>query len=407
MKVLLSAYACEPNRGSEPGVGWNWALEIAKRGHNVVVITRKNNKGDIEGTNYDRSKITFIYHDLSEPFLKLKRVLGVNVYYILWQLSLVPLAKRINVKYNFDLVHHITFGSFRNVSYIPFVLNIPFVFGPVGGGEYTPVKLSSIFSKKNQFIEKLRFIVNTITFYSPLYRFFLRRCALIASKTNKTLSCIPQKFHYKSIISLEIGIGSVEKNISTLIANRDCKSLLFVGRFVYLKGINLILESYKELIKKDSSYELTLIGEGPELPFIEKFKTENNLQKLRIVNWLPQSELENYYLKSSVLVFPSLHDSSGNVVLEALSYGIPVVSLDVGGPFQVIGVVPNTIVKHANKTTKSLSKDIAAKIYELTSNKEDYIETANKSYQRSKELSWYKSVEKIYKIIENDFKIKN
>ncbi len=39
-KILLSAYACEPNKGSEAGIGWNWVLEIAKRGHNVTVITR-------------------------------------------------------------------------------------------------------------------------------------------------------------------------------------------------------------------------------------------------------------------------------------------------------------------------------------------------------------------------------
>lgn len=403
MKVLLSAYACEPNRGSEPGVGWNWALEIVKRGHHVVVITRKNNKNSIDNTDYDRNKITFIYHDLSGFFLKLKKIFGVNVYYILWQISLILKVKEIDSKFNFDIVHHITFGTFRNISYIPFVLSKPFVFGPVGGGEYSPKQLSLNFTKRNHLFEKLRFIINKITFYSPLYRFFLSKCALIVTKTNETLSCVPLKYHHKSIVSLEIGIDAVQEDITNIIKNRDCKSLLFVGRFIYWKGINLLLESYKELIKKDSSYELTLIGDGPELSFIKKFKIENELQNLKIIDWLPQNELSNYYSKSSVLVFPSLHDSSGNVVLEALSYGIPVVSLDVGGPFKVIGLKPNTIVKHENKNTHFLSKDIADKIYELTSEKENYIKIANKSYQRSKELSWCKSVENIYKIIENDF----
>ena len=44
LKVLLSAYACEPNKGSEPGVGWNWLIEIAKLNHKVTVITRSNKK---------------------------------------------------------------------------------------------------------------------------------------------------------------------------------------------------------------------------------------------------------------------------------------------------------------------------------------------------------------------------
>lgn len=47
MKILLSAYACEPNKGSEPGVGWGWATELAKH-HQVWVLTRDNNQPVIE-----------------------------------------------------------------------------------------------------------------------------------------------------------------------------------------------------------------------------------------------------------------------------------------------------------------------------------------------------------------------
>ena len=48
MKILLSAYACEPNKGSEPGVGWHWALELGYLGHDVWVLTRANNRPAIE-----------------------------------------------------------------------------------------------------------------------------------------------------------------------------------------------------------------------------------------------------------------------------------------------------------------------------------------------------------------------
>ena len=47
LKILISAYACEPDKGSEPGVGWNWAKQIS-RFHEVWVITRKNNRPSIE-----------------------------------------------------------------------------------------------------------------------------------------------------------------------------------------------------------------------------------------------------------------------------------------------------------------------------------------------------------------------
>ena len=52
MKVLLSAYACEPNKGSEPAVGWNWALALTRRGYDVHVITRSNNRAPIKQAHH-------------------------------------------------------------------------------------------------------------------------------------------------------------------------------------------------------------------------------------------------------------------------------------------------------------------------------------------------------------------
>ena len=47
-KVIMSAYTCQPNMGSEEGVGWNWANQIAKRGYEVHLVTHKQNRLAIE-----------------------------------------------------------------------------------------------------------------------------------------------------------------------------------------------------------------------------------------------------------------------------------------------------------------------------------------------------------------------
>ena len=64
-EVLLIAFACEPNKGSEPGVGWNWALYLSKY-LNVTVVTRANNRNVIE--NELKSKfypnLSFVYYVL-------------------------------------------------------------------------------------------------------------------------------------------------------------------------------------------------------------------------------------------------------------------------------------------------------------------------------------------------------
>ena len=65
LKILLSAYACEPNKGSEPEIGWKWATTLSNLGHEVYVITRRNNKELIELylSKNEYKKLSFIYFD--------------------------------------------------------------------------------------------------------------------------------------------------------------------------------------------------------------------------------------------------------------------------------------------------------------------------------------------------------
>ena len=66
LKIFVSAYACEPNHGSEIGVGWHWVIEMSKY-FDLWVLTRKSNKENIENwlkNNSEFNKINFLYYDL-------------------------------------------------------------------------------------------------------------------------------------------------------------------------------------------------------------------------------------------------------------------------------------------------------------------------------------------------------
>ena len=56
--ILISAYSCEPDRGSESEVGWNWTINLSDLGHEVYVITRTNQKNKID--EYISKKISKI-----------------------------------------------------------------------------------------------------------------------------------------------------------------------------------------------------------------------------------------------------------------------------------------------------------------------------------------------------------
>ena len=73
-KVLLSCYACEPDCGSEPGVGWNWVMVMAED-FDVVVLTRSNNRTVIEQALQGGAvkSLSFMYYDLPDWVMKLKK----------------------------------------------------------------------------------------------------------------------------------------------------------------------------------------------------------------------------------------------------------------------------------------------------------------------------------------------
>ena len=135
MNVLILAYACDPLKGSEPGVGWNMSVALSKI-HNVIVLTRRKNKRNIEDfiSKHPLENISFVYHDLPERWMWIKKKVSEQAYYMLWNLTAKNVVKSIIKNDNIDILHHLTFNQYRTPS-AGYFANKPFVVGPVGGAE--------------------------------------------------------------------------------------------------------------------------------------------------------------------------------------------------------------------------------------------------------------------------------
>src|ERR1700733_5153418 len=200
MKVLLSAYSCRCNAGSENAVGWNWALGIAACGHQTFVITRTAYRNDIETACKGGSikNPRFLFHDMSPTIQKLYRVpCGNYFYYLLWQYTAAQVAVRVHAKEGFDLVQHITWGNFRLPSFM-WKLGIPFIFGPVGGGEEVPKKLRQGLELRGRIWESLRRTSNLLLTRGPLMKSTYAHATQIVATTNETLRQIPARYRRKA-----------------------------------------------------------------------------------------------------------------------------------------------------------------------------------------------------------------
>lgn len=345
LRILLSAYACEPERGSEPGIGWQWATRLARCGHEVHVLTRANNADAIQRamTAEPIPTLHFVYFDLPAWARFWKRGgRGVQLYYFLWQLATFPLASRLHRRIKFDVVHHLTFGVFRQPSCLAF-LDAPFVFGPVGGGERAPFSLRSGLPLLARTREFVRDLANVYARVDPLLRTVFKRATKILCKTEETRSCVPRAYRAQCEVFLEIG---TEQNAGKAMPHRHGSAtmpqagslrVLYVGRLIYLKGLHLALPAFAHLLQTHPGSRFTIVGSGPQADELRRLTQQLNIEHaVEWVEWLPRTQVLETYPQHDVFLFPSFHDSSGNAVLEAMTAGLPVVCLKRGGPAAIV-----------------------------------------------------------------------
>lgn len=367
--ILLSAYACAPARGSEPGVGWSWATELARLGHHVTVITRAANQAAIEREMPPPAgQLTFIYCDLPPVFLRWRTRLHAKVpYYVLWQWLAARRVRQLFPSLPFDLVHHITYVSARYPSFMG-SLGIPFWFGPVSGGEVVPIPLRPGFSAGQRCREWLRDVSNRVVPLDPFMRRTFR-CAERILVTRDTLPLVPRHCRDKSAIQLGIGLPQVAiAPIAGLLHSDPGKlCLLYVGRLLEWKGVDIALLAVSRIKQVNPNIRFTIVGQGPARPRLEALSRDLGLEEtVQWVGWQPQNRLAEHYRASDVLLFPSLRDSGGMVVLEALAQGVPVVCTDLGGPGVIVDATCGRVLKTKGCRRHQLAEEFANRVLEVT-----------------------------------------
>ena len=398
-KILLSAYACESNRGSEPGVGWHWALEIAKRGHQVWVLTRANNQGIIESyfrTNEQPSNLHFIYYDLPKylSFWK-KGGRGVHLYYFLWQLGILSIVKNFHKKINFDFVHHITFVTIHQPSFLFLLKDVPFFYGPSGGGDLVPKRFLNSFPVKKRVKEVLLSFQNKFLVFDPIRRWMFQKSDIIFCNSSQTQSFLPKNVIPKTNLSLAIGIATCEEKSS--MAKKDSNfNLLYAGNLLHWKGLHLGLEAFN-IVSDKVSVKYTIIGKGN----IAEFDTYNfSNKKIKFISRIPQDQLLKLYQTYDLFVFPSFRDSGGMVVLEALAQGLPVICLNLSGPGQIVNETCGRAILTEGKTEKEVVESLSSAILELQQNPDLLKKLSEGAIKRAAEFSWDKTVSRVYEKIE-------
>ncbi|MBZ5672030.1 MAG: glycosyltransferase family 4 protein [Acidobacteriia bacterium] len=372
MRILLSAYACEPEEGSEPGCGWNWVQQIA-RFHEVWAITRSNNRQPIERASGEKPlpNVHWVYFDLPRwvRFWK-KGQRGVHLYYYLWQIGAYLVGREMHRTIRFDLVHHVTLGTYWMPCFLT-LLPVPVIWGPVGGGESAPRSFWRSFSLRGKVYEVWRDLARIRGHLDPFVRLTARRAAWGFATTVETERRLRALGCRRVSVLPKIALPASEiQRLRSLPFRRSSPfRLLSVGRFLHLKAFELGLKAFAQFRREFPATEYWLIGDGPEHNRLLGLARNLGVgDKVTFWGSMPRSQVLGKLGECDVLVHPSLHESGGWVCQEAMAAGRPVVCVDLGG--LALQVTEDTGIKVPATSPEQVVSDLAAAFYRLASDPE-------------------------------------
>jgi glycosyltransferase involved in cell wall biosynthesis len=402
MKLLISAYACAPNRGSEHAVGWTWVTQAHRVGHQVCALVAPNHEDSILRACQalpELAGITWLFPRV--PGWPLKQAIEPEwerTYNLLWQVSATRAGCKLHAKVGFDVVHHLTWGGVRAPTFLGLV-GRPLILGPLGGGETSPRSLRDAFHLKARITETARDLSNHTIALNPLVRYGLMSAAAIFTKTPDTARILTPSMQKKSINFLELGLESARP----LRPQRPPgpPRLLFAGRLLYWKGAHIAIQALAELTRVWPDAQLTIVGKGKEEGQLRAAAVAHSVAgNTHFVSWLPQKKLFDLYQTHDLFVYPSLHDSSGNAVLEALSFGLPVICLDLGGPGQIVTPAAGAIVSTASRNTGQVAAAMAAEILRVLRSPELLQELSHGAVARAAQFTLAGRVAQFYQMVE-------
>lgn len=336
MRVLLSAFACVPGGGSEEGVGWAWATGLAEH-HDVVVLTDGSFQDaiDRELQVRPRPRLEFRFIGDGPPGYE---GLDIYPYYRRWQREALEVARAVHAAQPIDVAHHVTYAMHRVASQL-WRLPVPFVWGPVGGGEDIPLPFVLprwVGGRRESAMELVRWLWNRWCRIDPSLRACARRAAVPVAATEQTRASWPSDVRRRAVVQTNSVFDRAELRRLARDPARPASgrggSVAFVGRQLGWKGPVLAVYAFQRHAAGHPDATLHLYGDGPLRPRLDELVRACGIAaRTTFHGRVAREELLTAYRQHHTLLFPSMHDSGGMAAIEAMAAGVPVVCLDAGG----------------------------------------------------------------------------
>ena len=410
MNILINAYACAPNWGSEQGMAWHWITELAKM-HNLYVITEGEWKKEIEEAVAlldVKDNIHFYYNPVSDKIRSMCWNQGdwrFYWYYRKWQKKTLTIARQICSEHRIDIIHQLNMIGFREPGYLWDIYDTHYIWGPVGGMEIVPLKyLSGMpLSKKTKYIVKN--MLNHLQIrYSARVCKAIHRTDIVIAATQGTYNSFVKLHHIKPVYMNEAGCTILEQHTAHNF-NKDQLDILWVGRFLDTKKLDIAIRTIAKV--KDLPVFLHIVGNGSDT---ENAMYQQMADKMGISNnikWygkLANKKVQEMMNQMDLFLFTSVLEGTPHVVLEAITNCLPILCIDTCGQGQLVNEAIGWKVPLTNPQQNST--DFAAILRRIIINRDEIKQKSDNCKQRQRELSWENklvTMNKIYQQLQDTY----
>lgn len=398
IKVFVSAYACEPNRGSEIGVGWNWVLQMSEY-FELWVLTRKSNKRSIEEwirKSDNKNDIHFVYYDLPRALSFWKKGLrGVRLYYNMWQIASNKIVENTMKNNGIEIYHLLTYGnSLWKVS--NYGMNQFFVWGPTGGVDYISNKFTAYYGIKFKVREAIRrLVINTL----PFNYGFKKKCKkakIIFCKSESMYKAIPEKYREKAKLFTDC---AVNEQLISKPEERQREKVCFitVGRLDAWRNYDVLIEAFTKAYNKNKNITLKIVGTGNDE---HRLKSLIGIRGMSDTIEMPgEVEIEEYIKlmkDADVVVNPAYKESAVTMSFDSMALSKPLICIETGGYTKNFNEEGAIIIKQG--TREKMIEDISQALLEMSDSSTRWYK-ANKTYELACKNTWANKGKEICKEI--------
>lgn len=389
LSILINAYACSPDMGSEPGMAWNWCVNLANYCE-LYIITEGEFRDKIEAmvsTLPQGRNMHFYYNPVLEEVRRMCWNQGdwrFYKHYRVWQYRTYEIALNIMTAHHIDIIHQLNMIGFREPGYLWKIKEVPLVWGPVDAKEKFPIAYLQGAGLKQQLFMRLKnFLTGLQLKYSLRVRNAVKYASVVVSASSESQKSFKKYFDIDSPLLNETGCYPQVHDLKNKLQKKEL-DLLWVGKLDFRKQLVLAIRTVAQM--NNSSVKLHIVG-GGDASFYQQLAESLGIASQCVWHGLVMhDEVQHLMQVADVFFFTSVAEGTPHVVLEAIGNNLPVVCFDVCGQ----GDSVNELVgcKITLSTPAQSVKDFAKVLNGLETNRELLKQLSLNCRKRQEELSW-------------------